>query len=113
MNSTAKVSLKTFSDGYSLVVDGEESEPVSYGEMLEMVTGDGRRFIAMVEAQGNDVESIPEFWAYEALPVVDVPILEEEEEEEGDDEDTGDESDEVDGEDEEEEVDDGVKADAD
>lgn len=90
MNSTAKVSLKTYSDGYSLVVDGEESEPVDYGEMLEMVTGDGRRFIALVEAQGDDVEAVPEFWAYEALPVLDVPIEEPAEDDEDDQDDDDD-----------------------
>lgn len=86
-NSNAKVQLKTLDDGYCLVVDGEESESAEYGEPLEMETTDGRRFIAFVDANGQDVEAMTEFWAYEVSPVVDVPILEDEEEEEteGDD----------------------------
>ena len=86
-NSNAKVQLKTLDDGYCLVVDGEESEPVAYGEALEMETTDGRRFVAFIEAQGQDVESAYEFWAYEVSPVVDVPILEDEDEGEDDGED--------------------------
>lgn len=87
-NSNAKVQLKTLDDGYCLVVDGEESEPAGYGEPLEMETSDGRRFMALVEANGQEVETSTEFWAYEVLPVVDVPILEDEEEdEEADDDD--------------------------
>lgn len=90
-NSKAKVELKTFSYGYCLVVDGEESVAVDYGELLEMETTDGRRFIALVEAEGEkDLTSVPEFWAYEALPVADVPIVEaddDEDEDQGDDED--------------------------
>jgi hypothetical protein len=97
-NSNAKVQLKTLSDGYSLVVDGEESEPVGYGEPLEMETTDGRRFIAFVEANGSDLEAMTEFWAYEVSPVVDVPILEDEDE----DEDEG-EAEEVEGEEDEDE----------
>ena len=102
-NSNAKVQLKTLDDGYCLVVDGEESELVAYGEPLEMVTIDKRRFMAFVEADGQDVESMAEFWAYEVSPVVDVPILEDEEgdEEEGEGED---EDAEGEGEDEDEEV---------
>ena len=76
-NSNAKVQLKTLDDGYCLVVDGEESESAEYGEPLEMETTDGRRFMAFVEANGSEVEAMTEFWAYEVLPVVDVPILEE------------------------------------
>ena len=103
-NSNAKVQLKTLDDGYCLVVDGEESESTAYGEPLEMETTDGRRFMAFVEATGQDVESMTEFWAYEVSPVVDVPILEDEEgdEDEGEDED-------VEGEDEDEDEDEEVK----
>ena len=86
-NSNAKVQLKTLDDGYCLVVNGEESEPAEYGDALEMETTDGRRFIAFVEANGQDVETMTEFWAYEVMPVVDVPILEDEEGDEDDDED--------------------------
>lgn len=82
-NSNAKVQLKTLDSGYCLVVNGEESEPAAYGEPLEMVTTDGKRFMAFVEADGQDVESMTEFWAYEVSPVLDVPILEDEEEDEG------------------------------
>ena len=85
-NSNAKVQLKTLDDGYCLVVDGEESEPVGYGEPLEMETTDGRRFMAFVDAQGTDIEAMTEFWAYEVMPVVEVPILEDEEEDEDEDE---------------------------
>ena len=95
-NSNAKVSIKTLDDGYCLVVDGEESEATGYGEPLEMETTDGRRFIAFVEAEGKEIVSSTEFWAYEVSPVVDVPILEDEDEgeddgEEADDEGEGDE----------------------
>ena len=110
-NSNAKVSLKTGSDWYSLVVDGEESEPTAYGEVLEMTTGDGRRFLAYAEANGKSIETVTEFWAYEASPVVEVPIVEvdddeDEDEEEGEDEDQelGDEGDEDEDEDEDEEA---------
>lgn len=99
MNSNAKVSLKTYADGYSLVVDGEESDVVEYGEPLEMVTGDGRRFGAVCEAQGEDIESLMEFWAYEMLPVPDVKIEEPEEGDSDSDEDEGDEDEDDDDED--------------
>lgn len=113
-NSNAKVSLKTGSDWYSLLVDGEESEPVSYGEVLEMVTKNGRRFLAYAEANGKNIETVTEFWAYEASPVVDVPIVEvdteDDEDEDDEDEDQGKEGDEddEDDEDEDEEVEEGV-----
>jgi hypothetical protein len=93
-NSNAKVSIKTLDDGYCLVVDGEESEPTGYGEPLEMETTDGRRFIAFVEAEGKEIVSSTEFWAYEVSPVVDVPILEDEDEDEEDSQDDEDEGDE-------------------
>jgi hypothetical protein len=99
-NSNAKVQLKTLDDGYCLVVDGEESEAEAYGEPLEMETTDGRRFIAFIEADGQDVEAMTEFWAYEVSPVVDVPILEDEEE----DEDEGEDGEEDEDEDEEVEI---------
>ena len=83
-NSNAKVQLKTLDTGYCLVVDGEESESAGYGEPLEMETTYGRRFIAFVDAQGEDIESLTEFWAYEVMPIVDVPILEDEDEDEDD-----------------------------
>jgi hypothetical protein len=86
-NSNAKVSLKTLDDGYALIVDGEESEEVGYGDVLEMTTSDGRRFIALADCEGKDVITMTEFWAYEALPVVDVPIIEADEDEEDEDED--------------------------
>ena len=105
VNSNAKVQLKTLNSGYCLVVDGEESEPAGYGEPLEMETTDGRRFIAFVDAQGQDIESMTEFWAYEVQPVTEVPILEDEEEDEGDEgEDEGGEGDEDEDEDEEVEI---------
>lgn len=84
-NSNAKVSIKTLDDGYCLVVNGEESELAGYGEPLEMETTDGRRFIAFVDAEGQEIVSSTEFWAYEVSPVVDVPILEDEGEDEEDD----------------------------
>ena len=95
-NSNAKVSIKTFDNGYSLVVNGEESETAIYGEPLEMETTDKKRFIAFADAEGEEVVSLTEFWAYECLPVVDVPILEEEgeEDDEEDDEETPDDEDE-------------------
>lgn len=89
-NSNAKVQAKTLDDGYCLVVDGEESEVTGYGEPLEFVTSDGRRFVAFLDAEGKDVVTSTEFWAYEALPVVDVPILEDEDEDEEDEDDNGD-----------------------
>ena len=108
-NSNAKVQLKTLDDGYCLVVDGEESESAEYGEPLEMETTDGRRFMAFVEANGSEVEAMTEFWAYEVLPVVDVPILEEDGDEEDEDEDepetTGDEDEDDEDEDEVVEID--------
>lgn len=99
-NSKAKVSIKASGDVYCLVVDGEESEYAPYGDPIEMETSDGRRFLALLEAQGTELEAVTEFWAYEVLPVVDVPIVEEEEDDEEDDGDGG----EGDDEDEEEEV---------
>ncbi len=87
-NSNAKVQLKAMDDGYSLVVDGEESEVAGYGDPIEMETSNGRRFIALCDAQGQEVESVLEFWAYECSPVVDVPVIDEDEDEdEGEDED--------------------------
>lgn len=105
-NSNAKVQLKTFDNGYALVVNGEESEPVAYGEPMEMETTDGKRFMAFIEAQGeSDIEAVTEFWAYEVLPITDVPILEDEGEDEGEgDEDEGEEDDEDEDENEEVEV---------
>ncbi len=100
-NSNAKVSIKTLDDGYYLIVDGEESEPANYGEPLEMVTSDGKRFLAFVEAEGKEIVSSTEFWAYEVSPVVDVPILEDEDE---DEDDQGDEDDEDEGDEDEDEV---------
>jgi hypothetical protein len=101
-NSKAKVELKALSHGYCLVVDGEESEPVDYGELLEMETTDGRRFIALVEAEGEkDLTSVTEFWAYEALPVADVPIVEADDDED-DDQDEDEDDDQDDDEDEDE-----------
>ena len=99
-NSNAKVSIKAGSDSYSLVVDGEESEPVGYGDPVEMETTDGRRFIALVEAEGKDLEAVTEFWAYECSPVVDVPIVESDEDEDDEDDE---EEEEIEGEEEEEE----------
>lgn len=94
-NSTAKVSIKDSGDAYCLVVDGEESEYAAYGEPIEMETSDGRRFLSLLDAQGEDLEAATEFWAYEVMPVVDVPI-EEEDDDEDDDGDQGDDDDEVD-----------------
>lgn len=109
-NSNAKVSIKTLDDGYCLVVDGEESEPTGYGELLEMETTDGRMFIAFVDAEGQEIISTTEFWAYEVSPVADVPILEDEDEDE-DAQETGDEDDEDEGDEDEDEdeVEDGVE----
>ena len=90
MNSTAKIQLKSMGEGYALVVDGEESEEVDYGQPLEMTTKDGRRFIAFVdvnEKNEKDVESVFEFWAYEVSPAEDVQIVDEDDDEDGDDED--------------------------
>lgn len=89
-NSKAKVSIKTLDDGYILVVDGEESEETEYGDPVEMTTTDGRRFIALVEAQGKKIESLTEFWAYEALPVEEVALVEPDEDEDEDDDGQGD-----------------------
>lgn len=98
-NSKAKVSIKDSGDAYCLVVDGEESEYAPYGDPIEMETSDGRRFLAILDAQGEELEAATEFWAYEVLPVADVPIEEEEGDDEDEDEGTGDED-----EDEDEEV---------
>ena len=103
-NSNAKVQLKTLDNGYCLIVDGEESEPAGYGEPLEMETSDGRRFMAFVEATGQEVESMTEFWAYEVSPVKDVPILEDEDEDDEEDEDEDADTEEAEDEEEVEEV---------
>lgn len=89
-NSTSKVSIKTLNDTYRLVVDGEESDDADYGDPVEMTTTDGRRFLALVESQGKDIESVYEFWAYEVSPVEDVPIIEPDEDEDEEDEEDGD-----------------------
>lgn len=88
--STAKVSIKSYEDGYTLVVDGEESDEAAYGEVLEFVTDSGKRFLAMVDAEGREVSSVTEYWAYEVSPIEDVQIEDSDEEgeegEEGEDE---------------------------
>lgn len=93
MNSKAKVSIKTLDDGYILVVDGEESEETEYGNPVEMTTTDGRRFFSLVEAEGKELQALTEYWAYEVMPVEDVPIVEAEEEEDDEDGDEDEEDD--------------------
>jgi len=83
--STVKASIKSMENEYCLIVGDEESEPVPYGDVAEIETADGKRFISFVEANGDDLEPLTEFWAYEVLPIEHVLI--EDDEEEGDDED--------------------------
>lgn len=89
--STAKASIKSMGNEYCLIVGDEESEPVPYGEVAEIEISDGKRFIAFVEAEGDDLSPLTEFWAYEVLPIEDVPIADDEEEEGDEDEDDEDE----------------------
>jgi len=92
--STVKASIKSMAGSYSLIIGDEESEPVPYGDVAEIETSDGKRFIAFVEADGENVEPLTEYWAYEVLPIEEVPIVDEDEDEDEDDEDEGDEDEE-------------------
>ena len=73
--STVKASIKSMAGSYSLIIGDEESEPVPYGDVAEIETSDGKRFISFVEADGENVEPLTEYWAYEVLPIKKFPSL--------------------------------------
>lgn len=85
--STIKASIKSMGNEYCLIVGDEESEPVPYGEVAEIETSDGKRFISFVEADGDELQPLTEFWAYEVLPIEDVPIQDDEDEDDEDEDD--------------------------
>jgi hypothetical protein len=72
------VKIQLFEDSYRLVVNGEESEAVGYGEPLEAVLA-GERWLAFADVEGGGegtaVESVLDSWVYrvaETLPDVEI-----------------------------------------
>lgn len=89
----SKPKLQILVDGYRLVLPpdpaktnakGERSEVHDFGETLDYVAADGKRYIGGVtlpegQEEGTETESILDHWLYVATPVdVDVEDLEEE-----------------------------------
>lgn len=73
----AKVKLHLKSDGFSVSRTGaagvEESDTVDYGDVAELVCGDGKRYLAFVDLDEDDQTAGPvtEYWAYEAVGLDD------------------------------------------
>lgn len=77
----AKVKVHLTGDGFYLsragVAGVEKSEVVDYGDVAELVGGDGRRFLAFLDFDDSDKEpvegavaevgALTEFWCYEAV----------------------------------------------
>jgi hypothetical protein len=77
----AKVHLGA--DGYCISVAGvtgvEKSEQVSYGDVAELISQNGKRYLAYVDEDDEVEDSIgpvcTEYWVYEATPIVDENVL--------------------------------------
>ena len=66
--------LQTTDDGYRIAVGEDTSAVFDFGTAAEFVAPDGRRFIAYVDLpeggdESDEVESVFEYWLYEATPV--------------------------------------------
>jgi hypothetical protein len=91
--ANSNVKLITTEDGYKLVVGGEESEVMDYGEPLEF-----NGYLAFVDLpegsdEAEDVECRLENWVYKVQPVSDVEPEEEDEDTEDDEDDEEEEGD--------------------
>lgn len=101
----AEIKLQFASDGYRLSVDGETSETVDFGEPVEFVAKNGKRYLAFQDLPTDESEEtesrLEDGWVYECVAVEAEQEDIEDEEEDGEEDEDGEVEDEDEEEDEE------------